>query len=116
MSGDFSLGSKSVLKLDPLILAVQQDDYLSVGAGASLESSNLAVNTVVFGDNGKNVNIQSGFSLKFNVVSVYYNYQFNVISGNSLLPFSLLHQVGLAFSLNNVEKRKAFKTINFPKL
>jgi hypothetical protein len=41
---------------------------------------------------------------------------FNAFSGNSLLPLSLLHQVGLAFSLNNVEKRKAFKTINFPKL
>ena len=116
MSGDFSLDSKSGLKLDPLLMAVQQADYLSVAAGASLESSNLAVNAVVTGDNGKNVNIQSGFSLKFSVVSVYYNYQFNVISGNSLLPFSLLHQVGLGFSLNNIEKRKAFKTINFPKL
>jgi hypothetical protein len=49
-------------------------------------------------------------------VSVYYNYQFNLKSGNSLIPLSLLHQVGLAFSLNNVEKRNAIKTINFPKL
>jgi type IX secretion system PorP/SprF family membrane protein len=116
LSGDFSLNDKSGLKVDPLILLVQQDDYFSCGAGASLESSNLAVNAIVFGDNGKNVNIQSGFAVKFSVVSVYYNYQFNAISGNSMLPFSLLHQIGLAFSLNNVEKRKAFKTINFPKM
>ena len=49
-------------------------------------------------------------------VSVYYNYRFNIVSGNNLLPLSLLHQTGLAFSLNNVEKRKTIKTINFPKL
>ncbi len=71
---------------------------------------------VLYGDNGKNINIQSGFSFNFSLVTVYYNYLFNAITGNSLLPMSLLHQVGLAFSLNNVEKRKAFKTINFPKL
>jgi type IX secretion system PorP/SprF family membrane protein len=116
MSADFSLNGKSGLKLDPLMLAVQQGDYFSVGAGASLESSHLALNTLIFGDNGNNVNIQSGFSFKLSVVSVYYNYQFNAITGNSFLPFSLLHQVGLAFSLNYVEKRKTFKTINFPKL
>jgi hypothetical protein len=32
------------------------------------------------------------------------------------MPLSLLHETGLAFSLNNVEKRNVFKTINFPKL
>ena len=116
LSADFSLNGKAGLKLDPLVLAVNQGDFFSVGAGASLEGSNLALNTVVFGDNGNNLNIQSGFSFKFNVVSVYYNYQFNAITGNSLLPFSLLHQVGLAFSLTNIEKRKAINTINFPKL
>ena len=62
------------------------------------------------------MNMQVGFSFKASRVSFYYNYQFNVISGNSMLPFSLLHEVGLAFGLTNVEKRKAFKTINFPKL
>jgi hypothetical protein len=39
-----------------------------------------------------------------------------VVSGNLFMPFSLLHQTGLALSLNNVEKRKLIKTINFPKL
>jgi type IX secretion system PorP/SprF family membrane protein len=116
LSADLNLNGEGNLKIDPLLLAIQQGDFFSVGAGAALESSHLAVNAVVFGDNGNNVNIQSGFAFKFNVVSVYYNYQFNAITGNSLLPFSLLHQVGLAFSLNNVEKRNAIKTINFPKL
>jgi type IX secretion system PorP/SprF family membrane protein len=116
LSADLGLNSKGNLKIEPLLFAGQQGGYFSGGAGTALESKHLAVNTIVFGDNGRNVNIQAGFSFKFSIVSVYYNYQFNVKSGNSLLPLSLLHQVGLAFSLNNVEKRKAFKTINFPKL
>ncbi len=116
LSADFPLKSNGNVKIDPLVLVIQQGDYFSAGAGTSVESSHLAVNAVLFGDNGNNVNVQSGFAFKFSVVSVYYNYMFNAFSGNSLLPLSLLHQVGLAFSLNNVEKRKAFKTINFPKL
>jgi type IX secretion system PorP/SprF family membrane protein len=116
LSGDFSLNGEGGLRIDPLLLAVQQDKYFSVGGGASLESNRLAISSVIFCDNGNNMNIQTGFSFNFNVVSIFYNYQFNAISGNSMLPFSLLHQVGLAFSLNNVEKRKVFKTINFPKL
>jgi hypothetical protein len=38
------------------------------------------------------------------------------MSGNSLLPVSLLHHAGITVSLNDVEKRKVIKTINFPKL
>jgi type IX secretion system PorP/SprF family membrane protein len=116
LSADFPLKSNGTVKIDPLVLIIRQGDYFSAGAGTSVESSHLAVNAVLFGDNGSNFNVQSGFAFKFSVVSVYYNYMFNAFSGNSLLPLSLLHQVGLAFSLNNVEKRKAFKTINFPKL
>lgn len=116
LSADFALKGKEDLKIDPVILAVQQGDYFSAGAGASLESSHLAFNAILSGDNGSNVNVQTGFAFKVSAVSVYYSYQFNAISGNVLLPFSLLHQIGLAFSLNNVEKRKAIKTINFPKM
>ena len=62
------------------------------------------------------MNFQTGFSFNAGRISVYYNYRFNIVSENSLLPLSLLHQTGLAFSLNNVEKRNLIKTINFPKL
>ena len=116
LSADLPLNSSGTLKIDPLLLAIQQGTYFSAGGGVSVESSHLAVNAVAFADNGNNVNIQTGFAFKFSSVSVYYNYQFNAITGNSMLPLSLLHQVGLAFSLNIVEKRKPFKTINFPKL
>ena len=81
-----------------------------------MESKNLAINAVILGDNGKNLNIQTGFSLTKGRISFYYNYRFNAVSGNKSLPLSLLHQTGLAFSLNNVEKRNTLKTINFPKL
>jgi type IX secretion system PorP/SprF family membrane protein len=116
VSADLDIKSDGNLKAEPLLIAWQQGGYFSAGAGTALESRHLALNTVVYGDNGRNINIQAGFAFSFTIVSVYYNYQFNVRSGNSLLPLSLLHQVGLAFSLNNVEKRNAFKTINFPKL
>jgi hypothetical protein len=62
------------------------------------------------------MNIQTGFSFTAGKMSVYYNYRFNVASANNLMPLSLIHQTGVAFSLNNVDKRKAIKTINFPKL
>lgn len=116
LSAGLNLNGKGSLKIEPVLLAIKQGDYFSVGAGASLESIHLAINTVLFGDNGNNMNVQSGFAFNFSLVSVFYNYQFNAKSGNSLLPMSLLHEVGLAFSLHNVEKRKAIKTINFPKL
>jgi type IX secretion system PorP/SprF family membrane protein len=116
ISSDFNLTAKGSLKIEPLALTVKQGNYFSAGVGAALESARLAVNTVFMADNGSNINCQAGLAVNFSIVSVYYNYQFNLKSGNSLLPVSLLHQVGLAFSLNNVEKRNAVKTINFPKL
>jgi type IX secretion system PorP/SprF family membrane protein len=116
LSGDFVLSKAQNLKIEPITYLAIQNGYVSGGAGASLESKYLAINTVVLGDNGKNLNIQAGFSLNTDRFSFYYNYRFNAISGNKYMPFSLLHQTGLAFSLNNVKKRNTAKTINFPKL
>ena len=62
LSADFPLKSNGSVKIDPLVLVIKQGDYFSAGAGASLESSHLAVNTVLFGDNGNNINVQSGFA------------------------------------------------------
>ena len=81
-----------------------------------LESNSLSVNAIFLGDNGKNMKMQTGFSLKMGKTTFYYNYRFNIESGNSLLPFSLLHQAGLAISLNDVDKKSIIKTIKFPKL
>ena len=104
------------LKIQPLAYFEVQGGFINGGAGAALESKYLAINAIVLGDNGKNLDIQTGFSFNVGRITGFYNYRFNVISGNNLLPLSLLHQTGLAFSLNNVEKRNTIKTINFPKL
>jgi type IX secretion system PorP/SprF family membrane protein len=116
LAGDFPLAKTQNLKARPVAFLELQSGLISAGAGAVFESKYLAVNTVFLKDNGGNFNIQTGFSFKSGKVLVYYNYQFNIVSGNKLMPLSLLHQTGLAFSLNNVDKRKIIKTINFPKL
>jgi type IX secretion system PorP/SprF family membrane protein len=116
LSGDFTLNKEHDLKILPLTYLSLQNGFIAGGAGASVEIKYISVSIAALGDSGKNLNIQSGFSFSAGRISIYYNYRFNAISGNKLLPLSLLHQTGLAFSLNNVEKRNAVKTINFPKL
>ncbi len=114
LAGELNLSKTQSLKVRPLGFLGLQGGFLSAGAGAVLESNYLSVNAIMLGDNGENMNIQTGFSFKSGKVSVYYNYRFNILSENKLLPLSLLHQTGLAFSLNNVDKRNLIKTINFP--
>ena len=116
LSGDFSLNKTQNLKIMPLGFFGLQGGFVSAGAGTVLESNYLSVNAILLGDSGKNMNVQTGFSIKAGKVSVYYNYRFNIVSANSFMPFSLLHQTGLTFSLNNVDKRNLIKTINLPKL
>jgi type IX secretion system PorP/SprF family membrane protein len=116
LSADFDLNETHNLKLQPLAYIEIQSGYANGGVGAAIESKYLAINAVLMGDNGKNLNIQTGFSLSAGKFSFWYNYRFNAVTGNKFTPLSLLHETGLAFSLNNVEKRNAVKTINFPKL
>ena len=116
LSGDFSVSKLQNLNIRPLTYIEVQSGFINAGAGAAIESKYLAINAVILGDNGKNLNIQTGFSFNIGRIALYYNYRFNALAGNKFMPFSLLHQTGLAFSLNNVEKRNIIKTINFPKL
>jgi type IX secretion system PorP/SprF family membrane protein len=116
LSGDVDLNKARNLKVRPVSFIELQGGFLSAGAGAVFESNYLSINAIALRDYGKNLNIQTGFSLKTGKMSIFYNYRFNIISGNNLLPLSLLHQTGLAFSLNNVDKRNLIKTINFPKM
>jgi type IX secretion system PorP/SprF family membrane protein len=116
LSGDFNINTAQNLKIQPLTYLEIQDGFINGGGGAAFATKYLAINAVLLGDSGKNLNIQTGFSFTVGRISIYYNYRFNLESGNKLLPLSLLHQTGLTFSLNNVEKRNTIKTINFPKL
>ncbi len=115
-SDNFDLVKSQNLKVQPLAFLELQGGFISAAAGCVLESKYLSVNGILLGDNEKNLNVQTGFSLKIGKISIYYNYRFNAISENKLLPFSLLDQAGLTFSLNSVDKRKIIKTINFPEL
>jgi type IX secretion system PorP/SprF family membrane protein len=116
LAGDIDISETRNLKIRPLGFLGVQQGFFSGGLGTVFESKYLSVNAILMGDNGKNMNIQTGFSVNAGKISIYYNYRFNVTSSNIMMPLSLLHQTGLAFSLNNVEKRKTIKTINFPKL
>jgi type IX secretion system PorP/SprF family membrane protein len=115
LSGDFDILKKSSLKVRPLTLLTLQNNFLYAGAGAVLENNYLSVSGIILGDNGGNMNIQTGFSINTGILNIFYNYRFNVGSENKLMPFSLLHQTGLAFSLNSVDKKYIIKAIKFPK-
>jgi type IX secretion system PorP/SprF family membrane protein len=111
---DFDLNKSSRLKIVPLASIELQGEYYYAGAGAVLMYNYLSASTIIMADNNRNIDVQAGFSFRIDKLALFYNYRFNLSSGNSLMPFSLIHQTGLAFILNNVEKRIKFKTINMP--
>jgi type IX secretion system PorP/SprF family membrane protein len=112
---DFGTGSKNEMKVRPQIYSAFREGYYYLAAGAAIEIPVFSLNVLFIRNGEDNLNLQSGFSFTRGNLNIYYNYTFNVASGNNLLPFSLLHQTGLAYSLNHVEKRNSIKTINFPK-
>jgi type IX secretion system PorP/SprF family membrane protein len=115
-AGDFIISSGRDLRLIPLVCIETGYGAFSGAAGASLESKYLSINAIMLADNGKNIDLQTGFSINSGNFMVFYSYRFNIVSGENILPFSLQHHTGIALGLNNVDKRKIVKTINFPKL
>jgi type IX secretion system PorP/SprF family membrane protein len=111
---DFDLNKANRLEIRPLAFLELQGDYFCASAGAVLCNSALSVSSILMVNNNKNFDVQTGFSFKRDNLALFYNYRFNLASGNSLMPFSLVHQIGLNFSINKVEKRIKFKTINVP--
>jgi type IX secretion system PorP/SprF family membrane protein len=116
LAGKFDLSTNLQILARPLIIVEYQGRELSGGLGASIENSSLSLSAVFLSNSVKNLDLQAGCSLKKGKFLFFYNFRFNLASSNRLLPVSLLHQTGLAFSLNYVDKRKVIKTINFPKL
>jgi type IX secretion system PorP/SprF family membrane protein len=115
-AADFNISSGKGLSLIPMAAVEMASGLLRASAGVSLESKFLSVNAIILSGSEENIDLQAGFSISAGDLMFFYNYRFNMISGENLLPFSLLHHTGIAFSLNTVDKRKAAKTINFPKL
>jgi type IX secretion system PorP/SprF family membrane protein len=115
-SGKIDIDAGKKLFLRPTGKIEFSKGLFTAGAGAVFETRNLSINSVLLADNLKNIDLQAGFSVKTGIIVVFYNYRFNIASGESLLPVSLMHSTGIALSLNNVDKRKTVKTINFPEL
>jgi type IX secretion system PorP/SprF family membrane protein len=112
--GDILTGKEKRFLLRPLASFELQGDFFAAAAGADLSDNTLAANLVFIYNSNKNLNLQAGFSFRKEKLAVYYNYRFNVSSHNTFMPFSLMHQTGIILSLNKVEKRLKFRTINLP--
>lgn len=115
-AGEISLDRERNILLKPLGYAEFQGSHLLAAAGTTFELNRFSLNALLLGDNARNINVQGGFSMKTGKLSFFYTYRLNVVSGNNLLPLSLLHQTGLALVLNPVEKRNNTGTINLPEL
>jgi type IX secretion system PorP/SprF family membrane protein len=115
-AGTFVISSNGGLKATPLLFGETQGGHYIIGAGSIFGWESFSVNAVVLTNSAEDIDLQTGFSFNAGPVYLFYNYCFNAVTGNSMLPASLLHQAGLGLSLNNVDKRKIIKTINFPKL
>jgi type IX secretion system PorP/SprF family membrane protein len=111
---DIELNKKNDFRILPMASFELQGKFLSAGAGAALENNFMSVSSVLLANSNNNVDILAGFSMQWEKITFYYNYRFNLVSGYSLMPFSLVHQTGLTFSLNNVEKRIKSRAINIP--
>jgi len=114
LMGDVFIGRQKRFLLRPIASFELQGDFLAAAAGADLSDDALAANLVFIYNSNKNLNLQAGFSFRKERLAVYFNYRFNVSSHNTFMPFSLLHQTGIILSLNKVEKRIKFRTINLP--
>jgi type IX secretion system PorP/SprF family membrane protein len=116
MAGDIPAGRQKKMAIRPVIFFEKQGGYTSLGSGGVLENNLLSVSGIVIMQNGKKIDFQTGFTVRTGMVTMFYNYRFNISSVSSILPFSLLHQTGLAIRLQGVEKRNVIKTINYPKM
>jgi len=116
LAGEFLAGRQKRIVIRPVIFFENQGNYTSLGSGGVLENKLLSFSGIVIMQNEKKIDIQTGFTVKTGMLTIFYNYRFNISSGSSILPFSLLHQTGLALRLQGVEKRNIINTINYPKM
>lgn len=116
IAGDIGLRADHGMRIQPVGMMDIQGKHAYGGAGAVFESSNISGSLLALADNRGNLDIQPGFTIKTGKIMFFYNYRFNLKSGNDILPFSLMHQTGISLILNNVEKRLGSKTIKTPRM
>lgn len=115
-AGDFEMIRDKSLKIRPMGMLEISKNSFSAGTGAVIEGKYLSVNTLLFGGKEGTFDMQAGFAVDMGSLEFFYNYRFNLVSGSTLLPFSLSHQTGISFNIYNVEKRRIVNTINYPNL
>jgi len=113
---DLELSREKDLRMSPIGKFEIMKGFFSAGAGIIIEAGHFSISTMIFTDREKNFDLQAGFTIQTGDMGFFYAYRFNIASGNSLLPFSLLHHTGIRLGLNNVDKRRIIKTINYPGL
>jgi type IX secretion system PorP/SprF family membrane protein len=113
---DIGLGTSGTLMLRPAAYAELQAGNLLVALGSSLESNMLSAGLMFLRHDAGYAGIQAGFAFQAESLGVFYNYRFGISSPNGILPLSLLHQLGISFSLNKTDKSKALNTISLPGL
>lgn len=109
-------GENRSTSIRPSCFLELQGDYTGIAAGTSVETKNLAVSLMLMGDNNHNMNLQTGFSVRAGRMGLFYSYRINIASPDVLIPLSMLHQAGVNFSLNAVDKRNVPATISLPEL
>jgi type IX secretion system PorP/SprF family membrane protein len=115
-AGEFGKGDGKGFILQPAARITAGKEYFAAGAGLSISYTRLSLNIFLLGNNESDIDMQTGFTIRMASMRFFYNYRFNIYSVEKLLPFSLIHHTGIALGLNNVDKRKIIKTINFPNL
>lgn len=113
---NFYFGSDDYLMLAPVLKVECRNDFFSACLGVSGEIEHFALNVAMALDSNSDLDVQTGFSVSAADFSIQYSYCFNVLSPNDELPFSLSHRIGFFVRLNGFDKRKALKTIKFPKI
>jgi type IX secretion system PorP/SprF family membrane protein len=116
LAGKLDLNKEMQIVTRPVIMAEMESKNVSGGIGTSLENNSFSLSAVILTGSTKKIDLQAGCSLKTGRILLFYNYKFNLHSNSKLVPASLMHQAGLALSLNYVDKRKIINAINFPKL
>jgi len=114
LTGDFVAGNNKQAVIKPLGIIEMQQGYFSAAAGAAVTFSYISASSIFLTGNSGNLDLQAGLSVNAGIADIFYNYRFNILTGNNVLPFSLQHHTGVALRLLNVDKRKTIKTIKFP--
>jgi type IX secretion system PorP/SprF family membrane protein len=113
-AADIGLGGNGNLALRPAGYTEIQAGRFTVALGSALESKMLSINVMLLHNEPGYTGIQTGFAVQAESLGLFYNYRFGISSQNRILPFSLLHQTGISFTLNKTDKSKALNTISLP--